>query len=279
MSATDLFKAGQLQDAIDAQLKEVKANPGDHGKRLFLFELLAFTGDLDRAARQIDVVNYGDMALDVAVLNYRKALDAERARRLLFSAGQSPEFLQAPPEHVKVRLDAVNRWREGQAEEATALLAKANEMAPVVKGVLNDTPFDFLRDWDDLFGTVLEVFAKGKYFWVPLEQVETLALNPPRFPRDLLWFPARLEVHDGQKGEVFLPALYPGSHVHPDTEVRLGRKTDLKPLEGGAVLGLGLRTFFVDEETVSLLDWRMLEVDHGEAPAAEAPAAPEAPPA
>src|SRR5262249_47032595 len=122
-------------------------------------------------------------------------------------------------------------------------------------------------------------FSKGKYFWVPLEQVETIALNPPKFPRDLIWFPARLEMHDGQKGEVFLPALYPGTHEHPDPEVRLGRKTDLKPLESGAVLGLGLRTFFADEEALSVLDWRMLEVDHSEAPAGEAAAAPEAPPA
>src|SRR5262249_45015323 len=161
----------------------VKANPGDHGKRLFLFELLAFAGELDRAARQIDVVNYGQMELDVAVLNYRKALDAERLRRRLFADGLSPEFLQPPPDHVKSRLEAVTRWREGRPEEAAALLAKTNESAPVVKGVLNDTPFDLLRDWDDLFGTVLEVFAKGKYYWVPLEQVETLAANAPRFPR------------------------------------------------------------------------------------------------
>jgi len=262
MNATELFKAGQLQEAIDAQLKEVKANPGDHGKRLFLFELLAFTGDLDRAAKQIDVINYGQLELDVAVLNYRKILDAERLRRRLFSEGLSPEFLLPAPEHVKLRLEAINHWRDNRMAEAADLLRKANATAPPVKGVLNDTPFEILRDWDDLFGTVLEVMAKGKYFWVPLEQIETLAMNGPRFPRDLLWFPARLELHDGPKGEVFLPALYPGSHVHPDLEVRLGRKTDLKPLEEGAVLGLGMRTFFVDDETLTLLDWRMLEVDH-----------------
>ena len=72
MNASDLFKAAKLPEAIDAQIAEVKANPGDQSKRLFLFEMLAFAGDLDRARRQIDAVNYGQMELDTAVLAYRK---------------------------------------------------------------------------------------------------------------------------------------------------------------------------------------------------------------
>jgi len=39
MSASELFKAGKLQEAIDAQLKEVKNKPADQSERLFLFEL------------------------------------------------------------------------------------------------------------------------------------------------------------------------------------------------------------------------------------------------
>ena len=63
-----------------------------------------------------------------------------------------------------------------------------------------------------------------------------MAMNPPRFPRDLLYVPARLELAD-EAGEVFLPALYPGSHEHADDQVRLGRMTDWKALEGGPTLG------------------------------------------
>ena len=86
MNVGDLFKAGKLSEAVDAQLKEVKAKPADHGQRLFLFELLAFAGDLDRAQRQIEAINYNDMELDAAVLAYRRLLDSERARRRLFSS-------------------------------------------------------------------------------------------------------------------------------------------------------------------------------------------------
>jgi len=260
MNAGELYKGGKLREAIDAQVQEVKAHPADHGKRLFLFELLAFAGELDRAARQIDAVAYDDLALDAAVLNYRKLLDSERARRRLFAEGLKPEFLVEPPAHVALRLDAVNRLREDRPAEAAELLGRANEAAPAeLRGTLNGKEFTGLRDADDLFGTVLEVMAHGSYYWVPLEQVQTLAMNPPRFPRDLLWVAARLEVKDAA-GDVFLPALYPGSHEHADDQVRLGRATDWKQGEGVPVLGAGLRTFLVGEDAVSLLEWRELIV-------------------
>src|SRR5262249_32262285 len=161
-------KAGRLQDAIDAQLKEVKAAPADQGKRLFLFELLAFAGDLDRAQRQIDAVTYSDVELDAAVATYRKLIDAERLRRRLFSEGLTPKSFAEPPAPVQLRLDAVNRLREGGGGEAAELLAKAAEAGVPRAGTLNDKPFTSLRDCDDIFGDILEVMAHGAYYWVPL---------------------------------------------------------------------------------------------------------------
>ena len=258
MNASELFKAGKLPEAIDAQIKEVKASPGDHSRRLFLFEMLAFAGDLDRAKRQVEALNYGEMELDAAVLKYQKNLASETTRRRLFSESLKPQFLAEPPEHVTLRLEAVNRLRENNLAEAAAILARADQAAPPLKGTLNGKPFEALRDADDLFGTVLEVFANGNYFWVPLDQVQMLGANPPKYPRDLLWLPARLEVRDGAEGEVFLPTLYPGSHEHADAQVKLGRATDWKAPEGGPVLGVGLRTFLVGDDPVSLLELREL---------------------
>jgi type VI secretion system protein ImpE len=260
MNPTELYRAGKVEEAIQGQVQAVKADPADNGKRLFLFELLAFAGDLDRARRQIDAVNYGQAALDTAVLNYRKLLDAEQARRRVFGEGIMPLFLVPPPEHLGPRLEAVQRLRAGEPAEAAKLVEQANESVPAVRGLLNGKPFDTLRDADDLFGPVLEVMAHGDYYWLPLEQVVSLAMNPPKFPRDLLWVPAKLAVNDGPAGDVFLPALYPGSHEHADGPVRLGRATDWKQAEGGPVLGVGLRTFLVGEDAHSLLEWRELQI-------------------
>jgi type VI secretion system protein ImpE len=258
MNASELFKAGKLQAAIDEQIREVKANAADPSRRLFLFELAAFAGDLERAKRQIEAVSYGEPDRDATVAVYRKLLDSEEKRRRLFRDGLAPRFLGEQPEHAQRRLEAVQRLREGRQAEAAELIARANEQAGELKGSLNGKAFGGFRDADDLFGTVLEAMAHGEYFWVPAEQIDSLALNPPRFPRDLLWLPARLTTKAGEHGEVFLPVLYPQSHEHPDEEVRLGRKTDWKQAEGGPVLGVGARTFLIGDDGVALADWREL---------------------
>jgi type VI secretion system protein ImpE len=260
MSASELFKAGQLQPAIDAQVKEVKANPADSGKRLFLFELLAFAGDLERAKKQIDALQFTEPGQVAAVQDYRHNLEAEQARRRLFRDGAEPKFLVPPGDNVGLRLEAVRQLREQRGAEAAELLARAEAATPPVRGLLNDRPFATLRDCDDRFGTVLEVFAQGVYYWVPLEQVEGLALNAPAFPRDLLWLPARLTVREGPSGEVFLPALYPGSHEDGRDPVRLGRESDWAGAASGPVLGRGARTFLVEDDAVGLLEWRQLQM-------------------
>ncbi len=260
MNAGELFKLGRLHEAIEAQTQEVKSHPADHGKRLFLFELLAFAGDLDRAQRQIDVVRYEEVELEAATQAYRQLLDAERARRHLFQDGTPPQSLAAPPEHVGLRLQALDQLRQNRADEAAELLARPAAASHEIKGTLNGKPFDVLRDADDLFGSVLEVMSRGAYFWVPLEQVESLTLNAPRYPRDLLWMPAHLSVRGGPEGDVFLPALYPGSHEHADETIKLGRSTEWKTVADGLVRGQGARMFLAGEDAAALLEWRELVV-------------------
>ncbi len=114
-NASELFKAGKLQEALAAQTQEVKNKPGDQAKRLFLFELLAFAGDLDRARRQIGagLVLYEDADLETAATAYRKLLDAEEGaapsvprRRVAGVPGLSR------PRMSQRRLEAVNRLRQ-----------------------------------------------------------------------------------------------------------------------------------------------------------------------
>ena len=260
MNPGELFKAGRLQEALAAQTQEVKSKPADLGKRLFLFELLAFAGDLDRARRQAAAVTYDDPDLETAAAAYRKLIDAEEARRALFRDGAAPQFLADPPAHVARRLEALNRLREGRPAEAAAELAKAESERPAVAGLLNGKAFDHLRDCDDLLSGVLEVMAKDKYYWVPLEQVESLAANAPAAPRDLLWLPAHLQIREGPEGDVFLPTLYPNSHEHPDEAVKLGRSTDWAGAEGGPVRGVGLKMFLCGDDDVPILAWRQLEM-------------------
>jgi type VI secretion system protein ImpE len=258
MDASQLFKSGQLSEAIDAQLAIVKAKPLDHGQRMFLFELLVFAGDLDRAKRQIEAINYGQPELDAAVLDYRKLLNTEGVRRQVFAGKAQPEFLADPGEQVRQRLLGLVKLAQGATDDAAAVFQQANEQTPALAGTLNGQAFESLRDGDDRLGTVLEVFAHGQYFWVPLDQVATLTMNGPRFPRDLLWVPAHLEIKNGEAGSVFLPALYPGTEQETDPQLKLGRLTDWRG--DTLVCGVGVKLFFVGSEESSILDWRNLAV-------------------
>ncbi len=260
MDSKALFEAGKLAEAIDAQIAAVKAAPEDKNKRLFLFELAAFSGDLDRARRQIDAIQYDEPELQVAIVGYKALLEAEGKRRRLFSESLEPKFLSEPPRHVRLRLEAILRLRENRPAAAQELLDEAQAEAPTLTGTFNGQPFVELTDADELFGTVLEVFSRGDYYWLPLEQVESIAINPPKFPRDLLWIPARLETAEAG-GEIYLPSLYPNSHEHPDSQVRLGRMTDWIGEEEGPQMGRGLRMHVVGDLTPTILEWRELVIN------------------
>src|SRR4051812_28850167 len=107
MNATELFKAGRLGEAIEAQTQEVKANPIDPNRRVFLFELLAFAGELDRARRQLEAVRYDDPEREPALQRYPRLIDSELNRRATFSEGQAVSFLAEVPFYLRMRLDAV----------------------------------------------------------------------------------------------------------------------------------------------------------------------------
>jgi type VI secretion system protein ImpE len=262
MNADELFRAGRLAEAVQAQTAAVKSNPADPARRTFLFELLVFSGDLDRAHKQLDALRHDQIELDAATAMYRNLLKVEQVRRQLFTDGVRPQFLAPPPEHLSLRLEALDRLRSGDQAGAADLLRRAADIAPEVRGILNGQSFVGFADGDDRFGGILEVMSEERYFWLPIEQIESLATNPPESPRDLLWAPARLDVRDGAAGGVFLPVLYPGSHEHPDDAIKLGRVTDWQPLAGELFRGIGAHTFHVGtDQELGLLDLRMLEIE------------------
>ena len=56
MTASDLFHAGHLKEAIAAALEEVRNHPTDIGPAPLSGELLCFSGELERADNHLDAV-------------------------------------------------------------------------------------------------------------------------------------------------------------------------------------------------------------------------------
>ena len=259
MTPRELLEEGRLAAAIEQLGQEVKAHPGDGRRRTFLFELLCFAGDYDRAERQLDVIGHQSESAEIGVDIYRKILTAERARMRLFTEGAMPAFMMEPPAYAALHLEAIECVRKGQPGHARALLEQAETSRPRVRGRADDRSFDDFRDGDDRFGPFLEVILAEKYAWVPVEQIERLQIAPPKMLRDLLWTIARLECRNGPRGEVFLPVLYPASSAESDDRVRLGRMTDWKDAGDGFAVGVGQRLFVIGGEDHPLLEVRSIE--------------------
>ena len=259
MTAEELLKDGHLSAAVEQLNQEVRSRPTDVQRRTFLFELLCFAGDYQRAERQLDVLGHQSATAEIGVQVYRHILTAEQARQRLFSEGVQPNFLFPPPPYVHLHLEALHQLYNRQPAEAVALLDQAQRSQPPLKGSVAGQPFTEWRDGDDLLAPFLEVMVHDQYVWLPFEQIKLLHITPPKRLRDLLWVPATLEAHAGPVGEVFLPVLYPDSHRHADERVKLGRMTDWTDMGEGVTLGAGQHLFFIDGQDRGILEVRDIE--------------------
>src|ERR1700730_13236788 len=91
MTARELYHAGQLAAAIQALGVELRDNPTDTRRRTFLFELLCFAGEYDRAQKHLDVLAGQGPDSATGALLYRAALNADRMRSDLFTKRDYPE--------------------------------------------------------------------------------------------------------------------------------------------------------------------------------------------
>ncbi|HMD97120.1 MAG TPA: type VI secretion system accessory protein TagJ [Terriglobia bacterium] len=232
MNSQELFRAGRLADALKALSAEVRDNPADARRRTFLFELLCFAGEYERADKQLEVLGQAGPSSEIGVLLYRSALYAERQRQDLFARGDYPK-------------------RPGSPEQAPA-------------GTFNGKPFVSFSDADPRIGARLELFAAGAYLLLSLEHVAAVHIEPPKRLRDLLWTPAAVRTTPSFKGaelgEVLLPVLAPFSWQHSDDAVRLGRATVWEQRDGyDEEVPFGQKMWLVDDEEIPFLELRSLE--------------------
>jgi type VI secretion system protein ImpE len=238
-NANQLFQAGKLNDAIQALNNEVRNHPEDSKRRIFLFELLCFAGEYDRAEKQLNVLGSNDVNKEMGALVYRSTLLAERKRNEMFTNKDYPK-------------PAGNTAATGKE----------------VSGTLNGKSFKSISDADPRIGTRLEVFAGGSYLWMNFEHLASVTMDQPKRLRDTLWAPAKLAVgpalKDTELGEILLPALTPFAWQDPEDAVRLGRMTARVETEAGEAVPVGQKMLLVDGEEFPLLEIRNLEINQPE---------------
>ena len=111
MNSKELFEAGKLAEAIQALGAELRENPTDARRRTFLFELLCFAGEYDRAEKHLDVLSQGGKDAELGALLYRAALLKSDSNGW---QGWSPTWMLGHRIYGK-RLGIVGMGRVGQA--------------------------------------------------------------------------------------------------------------------------------------------------------------------
>jgi type VI secretion system protein ImpE len=264
MTADELFKAGQLQEAISAQTAAVKKSPTDVDARYMLFVLLCFAGELERADKALDVLANQDQKIQTGTLVYHQLLASEWERRKVYEDNTSPVLPPDAPAYASLRIEALTCLRAGDADAAERKLDEAVELTPECHGKLNGEAFEALRDYDDVLGSVFEIFAGGRYIWMPISQVRSMQFSEPETALDTLWRQVKLEDSDGVVADVHLPVLYQPSYGHDHDAVKLGRMTDWQE-RGELYAGVGQHLFLAirggERFEESLMDFRSLELE------------------
>jgi len=264
MTAKECYQAGRLKEAIEKTTEDIKADPADQRARVFMFELLCFSGDLSRAQKQLDAITASEVDAEIAVARYRNLLSAEVIRREVFSGRARPHIQEPVPDYAASYVEAVKQVAEGNSENAIRLLEKAQESVPNQEALVNGECCDGFGDGDDVLRPFLEATIEGAYCWVPWQSIRSLSLIPPKYLRDLFWMPARLELENGRVGETYLPVLYAGSHLSTDDQIRLGRVSEWRTDRPGLSLGIGQRIFVAGDADRAMLDISELEFNHGD---------------
>jgi len=232
MDALSLYRAGELQKAIEALGDELKKQPLDTKRRTFLFELLCFAGEYDRAEKQLNVLSDSSAEAAAGAMLYRSALHAERERQGMFERDALPMGSERPSS----------------------------------PGELNGEAFTGLSDGDPRIGENLETFIAGSYTWIPYAYIESIETEPPKRLRDLLWMPAILRTTSDFRlqdlGEILIPVIAPLSWKSSDDAVRLGRSTVWEENPTHGAIPYGQKILLRGEEEEPILSLRKLTFHH-----------------
>jgi len=264
MNIEEYLKTGDLAGAIEFQNNEVRTKPTDIDARYVLFGLLVFAGNLERARKQIDALERMGPEMAVGCTLYRNLVTSEEERKLAYLSQTKPQVPPTAKDYIHKRAELFAKLKK---EDPKALAEAVTEMGDVgcaLQGTVDGVSFSGIRDYDDLLGPVLEVFAGGRYLWMPFEDIKRIEISKPEAFLDLLWIHTKIESAEGANYDVHLPVLYGESYKHEDNQVKLGRMTQWCEAAEDVFQGFGQKTILFategDDKEIPLLTIRNTEI-------------------
>lgn len=261
MQAQEYLKESNVDAALESLMQAVRDEPQKPENRTFLFQLLAVTGQWDRALNQLVVAGEMDSLALPMVQTYREALSCEALRAQVFAGKRSPLVFGDPEEWIALIIQSLKLASQGNIPEAAKLRESAFEAAPAIAGSVNGTKFEWLADADSRIGPFFEAVVNGNYYWIPMHRVAKVEFEAPVDLRDLVWTPAYFSWANGGQAVGLIPSRYPGSEASDDGMIQLGRRTEWRDLGENTFCGLGQRLFATDETDYAQFDVREIIFD------------------
>ena len=260
--AEDYIKAGDLGQALKALEDQVRKEPANSKLRVFLFQLLCVTGNWDRAITQMNVAKDMDAGAILMAQVCGPAIQCEMLRAEIFAGKRTPLVLGEPADWVGLMIQANELSGSGKFAESQKLREQALESAPGAPGTLEHNgqrhAFEWLADADTRLGPILEAVIEGRYFWVPMPHIRSIAIDAPEDLRDLVWTPATFTWTNGGTAVGLIPTRYAGSEKVEDAAIRMARKTEWTEQGEGFYTGVGQRLFATDGGEYPLLEVRSI---------------------
>ncbi len=269
MRAEELLQQGELDEALQELQQAIRKEPSNTKYRVFLFQLLCVIGVWERALSQLDVA--GDMdSLNLPMTQtYREAIRCELFRKEVFKGQKSPLIFGDPPQWTAFLMEALRHTGKGEYAQAEALRNQAFDQAPGTAGSIDDQPFEWIADADNRIGPMLEAIINGHYYWIPMQRLKQVEIEPPEDLRDMVWAPAHLTFENEGQAVALIPARYPGTEDETDTMLKLARKTEWQEPHQGLYTGLGQRMFATDLDEYPLLGTRQIVFNAAQQDAAD----------
>jgi type VI secretion system protein ImpE len=261
MTAQELLKLSKPREALDRLQSDIRQQPGNAGLRLGLFQLLAATGCWDRAIAQVQTAVSLDSKFAPLAVLLRSLVELEQVRVAIFSGQREPQVFGPKPQWLATLL--AKRWTANTSRKSDIARAygKALKEAPARAGRIDGRPFRWIADADVRFGPAIELYLQGNYYWVPLECVARIDIEPPRDLQDLVWIQTKVTWTNGGTVLGHIPVRYPGTEKSSDPQLALARSVAWEELGDDCHIGTGVRVFSTDEGDYPLTKIRTIEFD------------------
>ena len=265
MDAKELIKLGQLSEARKKLTEAVRSSPSDSASRTLLTQVLAFSGEWDKAESHLETIALQDPKRETGVQVFKNLVHAEKERAEVYRLERRPACFGTSPPYLEKYCAALSSISRKNVGEALELFEQIDSERPPVSGRMNDVTFSGFKDTDAVLSLVLEVMLYERYLWVPFESIREVRIERPKTLFDLLWIPTHITLWEGLAANCYTPVIYPDSSSHDNDRVKLGRITEWVPLGGPFSKGMGQHVFETDESEVAVLEIRDIVFDFADA--------------